>query len=45
LLGLSLNEAKKPDLPDTEGLAQAKKYAEKLKTRFGAIPFEDNSST
>lgn len=31
---LAVIEAKKRDLPDTEGLAQAKKYAEKLKTRF-----------
>ena len=27
-------EAKRRDLPDTEGLGQAKKYAEKLQTRF-----------
>jgi type I restriction enzyme R subunit len=27
-------EAKKTDSPDTEGLGQAKKYAEKLETRF-----------
>ncbi|MBK1986877.1 DEAD/DEAH box helicase family protein [Sphaerospermopsis aphanizomenoides BCCUSP55] len=31
---LAVIEAKKRELPDTEGLAQAKKYAEKLKTRF-----------
>ncbi|MBW4647582.1 MAG: DEAD/DEAH box helicase family protein [Kastovskya adunca ATA6-11-RM4] len=31
---LAVIEAKKRDLPDTEGLGQAKKYAEKLETRF-----------
>ncbi len=31
---LAVIEAKKRDLPDTEGLGQAKKYAEKLQTRF-----------
>jgi type I restriction enzyme R subunit len=31
---LAVIEAKRRDLPDTEGLAQAKKYAEKLQTRF-----------
>jgi len=31
---LAIIEAKKRDLPDTEGLGQAKKYAEKLQTRF-----------
>ncbi len=31
---LAVIEAKRQDLPDTEGLAQAKKYAEKLQTRF-----------
>ena len=31
---LAVIEAKKQDLPDTEGLGQAKKYAEKLETRF-----------
>ncbi|WP_407674265.1 EcoAI/FtnUII family type I restriction enzme subunit R [Nodularia harveyana] len=31
---LAVIEAKKRDLPDTAGLAQAKKYAEKLQTRF-----------
>lgn len=31
---LAVIEAKKLDLPDTEGLGQAKKYAEKLQTRF-----------
>ena len=31
---LAVIEAKKHDLPDTEGLGQAKKYAEKLQTRF-----------
>ncbi|MBE9057716.1 type I restriction endonuclease subunit R [Sphaerospermopsis sp. LEGE 08334] len=34
---LAVIEAKKRDLPDTEGLAQAKKYAEKLKTRFAGL--------
>ncbi len=31
---LAVIEAKRRDLPDTEGLSQAKKYAEKLQTRF-----------
>ncbi len=31
---LAVIEAKRRDLPDTEGLGQAKKYAEKLQTRF-----------
>jgi type I restriction enzyme, R subunit len=31
---LAVIEAKKRDLPDTEGVGQAKKYAEKLETRF-----------
>lgn len=31
---LAVIEAKKRDLPDTEGLGQAKEYAEKLETRF-----------
>ena len=31
---LAVIEAKKRDLPDTEGLGQAKKYAEKLQSRF-----------
>ena len=31
---LAVIKAKKRDLPDTEGLGQAKKYAEKLQTRF-----------
>ncbi len=31
---LAVIEAKKRDAPDTEGLGQAKKYAEKLQTRF-----------
>lgn len=31
---LAVIEAKKQDLPDTEGLGQAKKYAEKLEARF-----------
>ncbi len=31
---LAIIEAKKRTLPDTEGLAQAKRYAEKLETRF-----------
>ncbi len=31
---LAVIEAKRRDLPDTEGLAQAKKYVEKLQTRF-----------
>lgn len=31
---LAVIEAKRRDLPDTEGLAQAKKYAEKLQARF-----------
>jgi type I restriction enzyme, R subunit len=31
---LAVIEAKRRDLPDTEGCAQAKKYAEKLQTRF-----------
>ncbi|MBD2357019.1 DEAD/DEAH box helicase family protein [Tolypothrix sp. FACHB-123] len=31
---LAVIEAKKRGLPDTEGLGQAKKYAEKLQTRF-----------
>ena len=31
---LAVIEAKKRDLPDTAGVAQAKKYAEKLETRF-----------
>ena len=31
---LAVIEAKKRDLPDTVGLGQAKKYAEKLQTRF-----------
>jgi type I restriction enzyme, R subunit len=31
---LAVIEAKKRELPDTEGLGQAKKYAEKLETRF-----------
>ena len=31
---LAVIEAKKRDLPDTEGVAQAKKYAEKLDIRF-----------
>jgi len=31
---LAVIEAKKRDLPDTEGLGQAKRYAEKLETRF-----------
>ncbi len=31
---LAVIEAKRRDLPDTEGLAQAKKYAAKLQTRF-----------
>lgn len=31
---LAVLEAKKQSAPDTEGLAQAKKYAEKLQTRF-----------
>ena len=31
---LAVIEAKKRDSPDTEGLGQAKKYAEKLQTRF-----------
>lgn len=33
-LKLAVIEAKKRDKPDTEGLGQAKKYAEKLQTRF-----------
>jgi type I restriction enzyme R subunit len=32
--GWGVIEAKKPDSPDTEGLGQPKKYAEKLETRF-----------
>ena len=31
---LAVIEAKRSDLPDTEGVGQAKKYAEKLQTRF-----------
>ena len=31
---LAVIEAKRRDLPDTEGLGQAKKYAAKLQTRF-----------
>ena len=31
---LAVIEAKKRDLPDTQGVGQAKKYAEKLETRF-----------
>jgi len=31
---LAVIEAKRRELPDTEGLGQAKKYAEKLQTRF-----------
>ena len=31
---LAVIEAKRRDLPDTEGVAQAKRYAEKLQTRF-----------
>ena len=31
---LAVIEAKRVDLPDTEGVAQAKRYAEKLQTRF-----------
>ncbi len=31
---LAVIEAKRKDLPDTEGVAQAKRYAEKLQTRF-----------
>lgn len=31
---LAVIEAKRRDLPDTEGVAQAKEYAEKLQTRF-----------
>lgn len=31
---LAVIEAKKRDLPDTEGVGQAKKYADKLETRF-----------
>lgn len=31
---LAVIEAKRRDLPDTEGLAQAKRYAERLQTRF-----------
>ncbi|RLA46607.1 MAG: restriction endonuclease subunit R [Gammaproteobacteria bacterium] len=31
---LAVIEAKRKDLPDTEGVGQAKKYAEKLHTRF-----------
>ena len=31
---LAVIEAKRRDLPDTEGLGQAKKYADKLQTRF-----------
>ena len=31
---LAIIEAKRRDLPDTEGVGQAKKYAEKLQTRF-----------
>jgi len=31
---LAVIEAKRRGLPDTEGVAQAKKYAEKLQTRF-----------
>lgn len=31
---LGVIEAKRRDLPDTEGVGQAKKYAEKLQTRF-----------
>ena len=31
---LAVIEAKRCDLPDTEGVGQAKKYAEKLQTRF-----------
>ena len=31
---LAVVEAKRRDLPDTEGLPQAKKYAQKLQTRF-----------
>lgn len=31
---LAVIEAKKRDLPDTEGVGQAKNYAEKLETRF-----------
>jgi type I restriction enzyme, R subunit len=31
---LAVIEAKRHDLPDTEGIGQAKKYAEKLQTRF-----------
>ncbi|MCD6525438.1 MAG: DEAD/DEAH box helicase family protein [Desulfuromonas sp.] len=31
---LAVVEAKRRDLPDTEGVAQAKRYAEKLQTRF-----------
>jgi len=31
---LAMIEAKRRDLPDTEGVGQAKKYAEKLQTRF-----------
>ena len=31
---LAVIEAKRRDLPDTEGVAQAKKYAQKLQTHF-----------
>ncbi len=31
---LAVIEAKRKDLPDTEGVAQAKRYAKKLQTRF-----------
>jgi type I restriction enzyme R subunit len=31
---LAVIEAKRSDLPDTEGVAQAKRYAERLQTRF-----------
>lgn len=31
---LAVIEAKRRDLPDTEGVVQAKKYAEKLQTRW-----------
>ena len=31
---LAVIEAKRRDLPDTEGVGQAKNYAEKLQTRF-----------
>ena len=31
---LAVIEAKRRDLPDTEGLAQAKRYAERLQARF-----------